>query len=774
MISGSSLVLQSASATIAGLVNTLDQNFAGEKTFLNTYNFNTAPTNPGLGEGGADSPYPDGTVIAYHVYSYIFFNGNVTLSTTFLDAGFITISSGGGGGVGVSWDADTNPNVSGYFVVKNVNGAGFLTGGDAGNNTGIFDDSSSLGSSIPGNSYSSDGIIPHYDVTSGNIYSLYSPDMPIAVKTVILTNPLPVASGGTGESDGTIHDAGNSASIDFYNHKLYTGPFQLTVDYGNGLLVDASNSTALDWFSRQLLAAGNNLSIDYQNRFFGNSAGQNIFQYSSHIGIFSPDTTDPALTIDAVTGQAHTLVDFRNSAGGVQLSLAANARDWVLDTTTGTKIGTATSQKLGFYNATPIVQPTGNILTALSNLGLVGTPSLPAGTGTVTSVGLTVPASSIFAATGSPVTTSGNLGFTVTGVSGGIPYFDSTSTLHTSSILVANQLLVGGGAGSQPTGIGSLGTTTTVLHGNAAGGPTFGAVSLTADVSGTLPIANAGTNITSYTTGDILYASATNVLSKLAAGTSGQYLKQGASIPSWAPLVPANPAYVSKTGSYTLASGTDNIVSWDTSGGVGTATLPTAVGVTGQTFTIQIGIAGNILTINTTSSQTIGGIASGVIKMGTIRDTITVYSDGANWKIQDIQINVGIVYTGAPPTGTLSAGFNNITYPTKVSDPLSAYSSGIYTTSLPGTYLVSFVYVVSATFALNTQVGGGIGQNAGQAYKSVERAGGVISDFSVQINTIIRCAVSDAVSAQSFCGGTGPSFGTDPVANVFSIQWLNF
>jgi hypothetical protein len=30
----------------------------------------------------------------------------------------------------------------------------------------------------------------------------------------------------------------------------------------------------------------------------------------------------------------------------------------VLGTTTGTKVGTATTQKLGFYNATPVIQPT--------------------------------------------------------------------------------------------------------------------------------------------------------------------------------------------------------------------------------------------------------------------------------------------------------------------------------------------------------------------------------------------------------------------------------
>jgi hypothetical protein len=60
----------------------------------------------------------------------------------------------------------------------------------------------------------------------------------------------------------------------------------------------------------------------------------------------------------------------------------------VLGTTTGTKIGTATTQKLGFYNATPVVQPTAvadatdaasvitqlnALLTRMRNLGLIAT-----------------------------------------------------------------------------------------------------------------------------------------------------------------------------------------------------------------------------------------------------------------------------------------------------------------------------------------------------------------------------------------------------------------
>lgn len=93
---------------------------------------------------------------------------------------------------------------------------------------------------------------------------------------------------------------------------------------------------------------------------------------------------------------------------------------------------------------------------------------------------------------------NGGTGIT-TGTSGGVPYFSGATTMASSAALAANQLVLGGGAGVAPATLGSLGTTTTVLHGNAAGAPTFGAVSLTADVSGTLPIANGGTGAATTT-----------------------------------------------------------------------------------------------------------------------------------------------------------------------------------------------------------------------------------------------------------------------------------
>jgi len=97
------------------------------------------------------------------------------------------------------------------------------------------------------------------------------------------------------------------------------------------------------------------------------------------------------------------------------------------------------------------------------------------------------------------------------------------------------------------------GTTTTVLHGNASGNPSFGSVvnadiaastiDLTAKVTGVLPIANGGTNgatalagfnnLSPLTTrGDLLTRDATNNI-RLAVGTAGKFVRSDGTDPSW-------------------------------------------------------------------------------------------------------------------------------------------------------------------------------------------------------------------------------------------------
>jgi hypothetical protein len=94
------------------------------------------------------------------------------------------------------------------------------------------------------------------------------------------------------------------------------------------------------------------------------------------------------------------------------------------------------------------------------------------------------------------------------------------STCVTSAAaLTLNQLVIGQGSQASAT-LGSLGTTTTVLHGNAGGAPTFAAIvnaditnttiDLTAKVTGALPVANGGWGLATLTSNAIYKGNGTS------------------------------------------------------------------------------------------------------------------------------------------------------------------------------------------------------------------------------------------------------------------------
>jgi len=204
-----------------------------------------------------------------------------------------------------------------------------------------------------------------------------------------------------------------------------------------------------------------------------------------------------------------------------------NGNSLVMNGSSSGAISIKTQAGAGTYNFNlPItVGGVGQVLTSQAGGSTAMTWTTPT-TGTVTSVGLSVPATSIFGVSGSPVTTSGTLGLTTTGTSGGIPYFSSTSQLATSALLTANQLIVGGGAGAAPLTLaaGSSGNVLTISGGvptwappatsgtvtsvamtvptflSVSGSPVTSSGTLTVSLSGTaLPVANGGTDVTSVT-----------------------------------------------------------------------------------------------------------------------------------------------------------------------------------------------------------------------------------------------------------------------------------
>jgi hypothetical protein len=140
------------------------------------------------------------------------------------------------------------------------------------------------------------------------------------------------------------------------------------------------------------------------------------------------------------------------------------------------------------------------------------------GTLTTTKV-ITAPASSktyvvINAATGGSVTVkaSGQTGVTVAVGEKAYVAFSDTDYVKI--------------AGSDVDGVSTISFGTTGLTPSTA---TSGAVT----VSGTLAVANGGTNISSYTTGDIIYASGSATLSKLGIGTANYVLTSSGSAPQW-------------------------------------------------------------------------------------------------------------------------------------------------------------------------------------------------------------------------------------------------
>ena len=75
-----------------------------------------------------------------------------------------------------------------------------------------------------------------------------------------------------------------------------------------------------------------------------------------------------------------------------------------------------------------------------------------------------------------------------------------------------------------------------------------------------LAITSGGTGLSSYASGDILYASATNTLAKLAKGTDGQILTLASGVPSWAAAPITLPTQTDNAGKYLTTDG--STASW--------------------------------------------------------------------------------------------------------------------------------------------------------------------------------------------------------------------
>jgi hypothetical protein len=187
--------------------------------------------------------------------------------------------------------------------------------------------------------------------------------------------------------------------------EIYPGNF--TIDFSNlYMMKDSTGTDSLGWGTREVINSSGSSIFNWSGAYpqikgrLSISSNMLLSPVSAlHIDSGNAQASAIKLTAGTTTGQASTdgfelgitttgigeirqrenldITQYTNNtlrktylaAGGETL---ADAYNIAVGTTTGTKIGTATSQKLGFFNATPVIQQTNTteIGTVLSNLGL--------------------------------------------------------------------------------------------------------------------------------------------------------------------------------------------------------------------------------------------------------------------------------------------------------------------------------------------------------------------------------------------------------------------
>jgi hypothetical protein len=311
-----------------------------------------------------------------------------------------------------------------------------------------------------------------------------------------------------------------------------------------------------------------------------------------------------------------------------------------------------------------------------------------------------------------------------------------------------------GPSGQWGIGGATYGTSGQVFtSGGASAAPTWSNVSATA-LTGTVPVANGGTGLTSYAVGDIVYASATGTLAGLADIATGNVLLSGG--------IATAPAY-GKVGLTTHVNGTLAVAN----GGTGAATLTGYVKGSGTTaFTAAstipntditglgtmstqaasaVAITGGTITGTTFNNGVIGGTTAAAATFTTVN--ATTYASGA-WN----GTAIGIAYGGTGLTATPTNGQIDIGNGTGFTRAALTAGTAISVTNGAGSITIANTGVTSAV------AGTGIGVSAATGAVTITNSGvtSLTTSSGLSTNTSATGAVSVTnTGVTSNVAGTG-------------------
>ena len=254
----------------------------------------------------------------------------------------------------------------------------------------------------------------------------------------------------------------------------------------------------------------------------------------------------------------------------------------------------------------------------------------------------------------------------------------SDATDNNAKYVNISQITSAIGGGTVTSVDGSGGSTGLTLTGGAI--TTTGTLTL----GGLLATGSGGTGLTSYTAGDILYASSSSALAKLGIGSAGQVLKVNSGLPSWqadsnsgGTVTSITNAADSGTGTAITTSGT-----FTYSGGTNITTS-----VSGTTVTINTSATTNTGTV--TSIATGNGISGGTI---TTSGTLTVSGgDGLNQTSTGLEVDATVVRTSGNQTIAGTKTFSsNIVVPVTPSISTNAASKSYVDSTFAGSGALIF------------------------------------------------------------------------------------
>jgi len=454
-------------------------------------------------------------------------------------------------------------------------------------------------------------------------------DLLYASSTTALSRLSDVATGSILVSGGT------STAPAWSSSPTITGTTTSGYFVANGSITSSVNAGAFSYgtlaysdvniFSSFTSSVNNYNQMVLQNTNAGASASTN-FIVSNNNGTNSTYFGEFGMNSSGFSGTGAF-----NGANNVYLD--ATSADLVIGTTTANAVHFVVNN--GATDAMTIASGGTVTIGTLNLTNALGTSYGGTGLTSFTSGGAVYATSTSALTTGTLPIASGGTNSTATPTSGGIGYGTGTAHAYTAAG-TSGQPLISAGAGAPAFGTLALGTANT-------------------NVSGTLTVTNGGTGAGTFTTNGVIYGNTTSALGVTAAGTTGQVLiATTSSAPSWGQVS----LTAGVTGTLPVGNGGTGITTTPSNGqipiGNGTnytaATLTAGAGITITNASGSVTVAGTGSTIN---SQTAGY----TLVAGDAGKTISITTGGVTVPNSILSAgNIVTIYNNSGSSQTITQG----------------------------------------------------------------------------------------------------------------------